>query len=590
MIMVQEQQMPQNNYSNVGMPEISEKDKQEIEKNKQEIEKLKKYVVKKYPFTLAMGLIPPQIIPKIEEEEKIPEKERNEKRVHVAVIIPEDNFKNIPKIKDDLVKFSKDLKQKLWFHIITPVDVWNFFMDSRYDLGSAISMSYPIYDKGLLGALRVAEVHKDLVLKKFEKYVSSYVIAGSLVRGTATKTSDIDVFVIIDDTDVKRMPRLELKERLRGIIYEYISTAQSIAGTKNKLEPQIYLLTDFWESVKDAHPVMFTFIRDGIPLYDRGTFIPWKLLLKMGKIKPSPEAIDMFMSMGDKTDKMAKRRLLDIVVQDIYWGVLTPSQALLMLYGLPPPVPKDTPRIFKEIFVDKEKVLEKRYAKILDEIVKIYKDYEHEKVKEIKGAKVDKLLKDSEDYIKRLKQLREQIEDISYKDSFFKVEKETFELLKNLFGNKPRKKLIEIFEKELVKKAKMPPKSMSILKDIEKVSSSIKKGKISKRDIDRTRKDASVLINELIDYGQRCDFVAIDKSRMQIITEDKKRYDLVITNSGTFLIDGTKISKIGNEIEESSIDELNKAIEEQKGKLQTRANAEIFGKLKENLGNFDIVL
>ena len=36
-----------------------------------------------------------------------------------------------------------------------------------------------------------------------------------------TKTSDVDVFVI-DDTDVKRMSRLELLEKLRGIIYHIL--------------------------------------------------------------------------------------------------------------------------------------------------------------------------------------------------------------------------------------------------------------------------------------------------------------------------------------------------------------------------------
>ena len=73
-------------------------------------------------------------------------------------------------------------------------------MDQKFELSGAISMSYPLYDTGILGALRVAEVHKSLVLQKFEKYVVSYVIGGSLVRGDAIKTSDVDVFVIINDT------------------------------------------------------------------------------------------------------------------------------------------------------------------------------------------------------------------------------------------------------------------------------------------------------------------------------------------------------------------------------------------------------
>ena len=46
----------------------------------------------------------------------------------------------------------------------------------------------------------------------------------------------------------------------------------------------------------------------------------------------------------------------------------------------------------------------------MEKVVGIYKDYEHEKIKEIKGAEVDKLVKDTEDYLKRLKELREQIE------------------------------------------------------------------------------------------------------------------------------------------------------------------------------------
>jgi len=212
---------------------------------------------------------------------------------------------------------------------------------------------------GILGALRVAQIHKSLVLKKFEKYVYSYVLGGSIVRGEAIKTSDVDVYIIIDDTDVKRMPRLELKEKLRNIVYSYVMQARELAGVKNELHVQVWLLTEFWDGVKDANPVFYTVLRDAVALYDRGGFLPWKLLLKMGKIKPSPESIDMFMSMGDKTQDIVKRKLLDIVMSDIYWSVITPSQGILMLYGLPPQGVKETVREIKNIFVDKEKCLKK---------------------------------------------------------------------------------------------------------------------------------------------------------------------------------------------------------------------------------------
>ena len=569
-----------------GMPEISEHEKKEIDKQKKELDKLKGNITKKYPFTIAIGILPQQYVPKIEQEENIPESEKNEKRIHIVHIIPEEQFKNIPKIKKELLELTKEMKPKAWFHIITPVDIWNFLMDSRYDLSSAVAMAFPLYDKGLLGALRVAEVHKSLVLRKFEKYVSSYVIAGSLVRGTATKTSDIDVFVIIDDTDVKRMPRLELRERLRSIIYQYIPEASAIAGVKNKLEPQIYLLTDFWEAVKDAHPVMFTFIRDGVALYDKGTFTPWKLLLKMGKIKPSPEAIDMFMSMGDKTADTVNRRLIDAMI-DIYYGVLTPSQALLMLYGLAPPTHKETPTVFKEIFHDKEKLIEAKYVKTLERAVRLFKDYEHGKLKKMKGEEIDTLLKEMEDYIKRMKQLREQIEKAVQKKTIEQIEHEVFEILANLLGKKSRKELISTFDKELVKKGKMPQKMLSIIKDIETAVADMKKGKT--KNAESVRKDSVILMNHLIDYGQRCDLVAIDKSRMQIIYKNN-RAELIFTEQEAFLIEGQSIKKITDKVENSNPEALNKAIASQKGKLQIKFSPKIFELIRKELGDFEIVI
>jgi hypothetical protein len=84
-------------------------------------------------------------------------------------------------------------KPKIWLNIITPVDLWNYCLDSKFDIVEAMGMCYPLHDKGILGALRVAQIHKSLCLRKFEKYIYSYVIGGSLVRGETKPTSDVDV-------------------------------------------------------------------------------------------------------------------------------------------------------------------------------------------------------------------------------------------------------------------------------------------------------------------------------------------------------------------------------------------------------------
>ncbi len=588
----------ENKYSDKKIPMPQTEVQKEMEKTKKELEKIKSAVVKKFPFIQAIGILPPQGLKDfIEEElgENVPKEqfEKLAKKIHLFIAVPEEKFKDIAKIKKEIVEEVEKAKQNVWVHVKTPVDVWEICLDSKFEMISAIATSFPLHDKGFLGALRVAEIHKSLVLHKFDKYVVSYVIAGSLVRGEAIKTSDVDVFIVINDTDVKRMPRVELKERLRAMIYQYIEEASAIAGVKNKLSPQIYLLTEFWESVKDAQPVIFTFIRDGIPLYDRGTFMPWKALLKMGKLKPSPEAIDMFMSMGEKTVKRAKLALLDILIHDIYWGVITPSQALLMLYGLPPPTPKQTVAEMEKIFLEKEKMLEKKYILILEKIVSLYKDYEHEKLKEISGTEIDKLLKDTEDYLKRLNELRVQIEKNSQEKTIEQIYKDVFSLLEIILGKKSQEKLVQEFERALVKTGKVQEQSLRILNDIIHARTEFKKGKSTVHKIEEARKGSTLLINELIDYSQRKDLVNLDKTKMRVKYRDgekEKFAELIAANGIVFLMRENSISKITSKIENSNIEELSKVMEEQKVKRNVEIPSKTFEILKKELGEFEISL
>lgn len=570
------------------IPKNSEKEVKEMEKAKKELEKLKNFIIKKYSFTQALSLLPPQSISLFIEEEEVPKE--TEKYIHLCMIIPEEKLKEIPKIKQEIVKEVEKAKEKIWLHIKTPIDIWELCLDSKFELTQSIAMSFPLYDKGILGALRVAEIHKSLVLNKFEKYVVSYVIAGSLVRGEAIKTSDVDVFVIINDTDVKRMPRVELKERLRGIIYQYVEQAKALAGVKNKLEPQIYLLTDFWEGVKDAHPVMFTFIRDGIPLYDRGTFMPWKALLKMGKLKPSPEAIDMFMSLGENSMKRAKAGLLDIAVQDIYWGVTTPSQAMLMLYGLSPPAPKHLAEEMRKVFFEKEKMLEKKYIDILEKIVKLYKDYEHEKVKEVSGKQIDDLIRDMNDYLKRLKELKEQIEKRTHEKTIIQIYDDVFHLLTTLIGKKPQAKILEDFEKIYVKKGKFTNQHLRIIKDVITAKAEFKKGKMNAHKVDEARKNAVILINDLIEYQQRQDLSVFEKGKLKIKYGKDKLAEGIICNGKFFLIRENKISKIDEKISDSTLEDLNSSLENQKSQKEFNINPKVFETLKKEIGDFEISL
>jgi uncharacterized protein (UPF0332 family) len=310
----------------------------------------------------------------------------------------------------------------------------------------------------------------------------------------------------------------------------------------------------------------------------------------MGKLKPSPEAIDMFMSMGDNTIKRAKRALLDIVIGDLYWSVLTPSQALLMLYGLPPPTPKQVVGEMKRVFMTKEKMLEKKYLDILEEIVKYYKDYEHEKVKEIEGKKVDKLIKDTEDYLKRLGELREQIEKRAQEKTIEQIYKDVFELLKIILGKKSQADLISNFEKIFVNKGKFPANSLRILNKIVDARKEFKKGKSNSHKVDSARKDAAVLINSLIEYSQRCDLAILEKGKMMIKFGKNEMAEILNADDKTFFIQGNIIKKIDNKIEITDMTEMAKAIENQKTKSSVVIKPKVFEILKKEVGDFEIVL
>ncbi len=575
--------------------------KKKMDKTQKEIEKFKTEFLKKHKSIEAIGIIPAQAAKKIEEEYEISEEDAKKGLIHILAIIPEKQFKSIGQIRLDAITIAKKINDKFWLHVMTPVDFWNLGLDSKFEVMEAIAMSYPIADKGILSHIRVAQIHKSLVLKKFEKYVTSYVVGGSLTTGTTKKDSDVDVFIVIDDTDVKRMPRLELKEKLRGIIYSYIQEAEAIAGVnKNTLNVQVYLMTEFWEAVKDAHPVMFTFIRDGIPLYDRGTFLPWKSLLRMGKIKPSPEAIDMFMSSGNKLKETVEKRIFDVATLDLFWGISTPTQGVLMLYGLAPPNVYETVKQFKEVFVNKEKLVEQKYADILEEIIiKVWKKYEHGKLKpgDISGKELDRLSKNAVDYIQRLKELREQIEKRIQEKSIEQIYNDVFGMLGALLKKKSEASILKEFNEKIIQEGRFPPRFLDNLKLISKTKQNVVKTKNSKKkdnltlkqsqNVDNARKLATEITTALAEYTQRCELAAMEKSRFLVKTRETTAEIFFLAN--TFIIQGSKIQKIsGNKLVRSNPKELQEQLVARKGK-ETKIDLGSFKILKKVFGKFDLV-
>ena len=580
-----------------SLPEDLPKDvKEKLEKTKKTLESFKKKAIKEIDNVIGVSLLPPPI-PKDGEKPEL-------KKISVLILINDDEVENKGELLDKSLKAVEKLKKDIDENIdpqpMLVSELRQACFDQKYDIINLIAMSAILHDpKDILKALKIAEVHKGMTLKKFDKYIVSYIAMGSLFRGDAT-SHDIDVAVIVDDTDVKKMSRFELRDKLGAIIRGYGYDAESITGVKKLFHVQVYILTDFWDAVKDAHPVMFTILRDGVPLFDRGVFMPWRLLLKMGKIKPSQEAIDTHMDLGKKLIQRAENKLIGIVAEDIYYSVLNPAQAALMLYGIAPPTPKETVKLLDEVFVKKSKLLDKKYVDILDRIIKMFKDIEHLKIKYVSGKEVDKLMGDAKIFLEGISKLFDKIEKQKEKERVSDLYIYSIQVARDILAEEgvmkvPEDSLINVFKEKLVDTGLMPEVILKQLREIVKAKEDYEAKRLSKHEIEKVRRTTSDFNRVLIGYLQRKRGVELSRSKIQIKYGDKYAEVLLLDKIAFIILDidakerEVQKANLTNEgglkdIKKSSLEELEGHIKEIKLPKHVFIKEKLFEDLKNLFG------
>jgi uncharacterized protein (UPF0332 family)/predicted nucleotidyltransferase len=563
---------------NLALEKLPKDVQEKLKAIKTKLDKFQKKVVEKFDtYIVGIALLPP---PKPQEGEQ--KQEIDKDKINVLVLIDDSDSKKMSKLelKDKLTAImdgiAKEIDKNITPQALIISELWQNCYDGKNDLLQLIAMSAPIYDKGMLAAVKISEVHKTMVLKKFEKYIVSYVLAGSIVQGRATSTSDIDVWIVIDDTDVKKMTRAELKDKLRAIIIGIGIEAGELTGIKNKLNIQVYILTDFWDSLREANPIIFTLLRDGVPFYDRGIFMAWKQLLKMGKIKPSAEAIDMFMGSGEQMLKRVELKLKDIGMEDIYYAILTPSQAALMLHGIPPPAPKETAALMREIFVQKEKLLEDKFIKTLERVVETRKAIEHGEKKDISGKEIDELLSESDKYLKRIKRLFTQIERIKEEGDMVKIYDTVVTIIRDVLKIEgvekvEDEKVVKFFEDELISQGKIPAKFLRILNEILKAKKDYDDKKLTKLEVEKVKKDSNEFIKFLVEYLQRKRGREMERAKIRV-KHGNRFGEVILLGEEAFIIHDVdheekeiskaKIKEDGSlsTVQKSSLEELEKAL------------------------------
>jgi uncharacterized protein (UPF0332 family) len=553
------------------LPKLSPEMQARVTALKPSLDKFQKQLLKTHSkYVTGLSILPP---PKpLPAQPGYPAPKVDPNQIDLFILVDDGSNKGetrnqlIVKLTDVSTKIAKGIDKNLKPQVMLISELKEACYDAKYDIISMIATSGIFYDKGLLSAIKVSELHKNMVVRKFEKYVMSYIAVGSLFRGDSAP-NDIDVAVLIDDTDVKKMSRYELRDKLRSIIINYGYEAGQKTGVKADFHIQTYILTDFWENVKDANPVIFTMLRDGVPLYDRGVFMPWKLLLKMGRIKPSPEAIDMNMEVGDKLIKRTKQKLLSVVGEDLFYAVMNPTQAALMLYGIPPPTPKEAVKLMQEIYVKKEKLIEQKYVDILEKIRQTFKDIEHKELKEISGKEVDKLLKDCQSYLDRIKKLFAAIQDRNEKEAITDIHATALNITKDLLEEMDVKKisvaaLPTLFKKYVCDKEKVPLKYNGMLKDIIKAKKDYTAKKLTKQELNKVRRESREYIRLVLNLLDSKRALALSKSKISFSWGKSKLGEVILFEKVAFVMkDVSKRDEImmGSIAKDGSLQNLSKS-------------------------------
>ncbi len=586
------------------MQNFSEKDlppeaKEKLEKIKSKLDTLRdRLVARLKKYVCGVALLPP---PQPEEG-----KQPDTSKIHVLILIDDTDSQRLNRLelKEKLDKTVGEICKATDKNIVPQTvilsELWQSCYDAKYEALQMVAMAAPVHDTGMLAAVKIAEIHKSMVLKKFEKYIVSYVLSGSLVRGEATEKSDIDVMVIIDDTDVKKMTRAELKDKLRAIIIGMGIEAGEMTGIRNKLNIQVYILTDFWDSLKEANPIIFTLLRDGVPFYDRGLFMPWKQMLRLGKIKPSQEAIDMFMGSGDQMIKRVKLKLREIGMEDTYYAILTPSQAALMLFGIPPPAPRETARLMREIFVRKEKLLEEKFVKILEQNIQVRKDLEHGTKEDLTGKQIDELLENADIYLKRINRLFREIEKSKEKESVLQIYDNAVTAVRDVLRLEGVEKvrdgdILSAFRASLTHTGLVPEKYDRMLRQIIKAREDYRDKKLSRTDIVNIQKRGNEFIRHMVEHMQRRRGRELERARIRVKHGSRFGEVLLLDNVAYIVhdidhqegeISKARVAEDGSlhSIEKSSINELESAISGLKMPPKVYVKEKIFENLREIFG------
>jgi predicted nucleotidyltransferase/uncharacterized protein (UPF0332 family) len=244
--------------------------------------------------------------------------------------------------------------------------------------------------------------------KKFDRLIKATILFGSQAKNSATKDSDIDIIIVIDDAAIKW--DLELVSWYR----EELGKLVSMQNYPKELHINTIKLTTWWHDLLEGDPVLINIVRYGEALIDSGGFYnPIKALLIQGKIHSTPEAVYNLLQRAPNHLGRSKASVLS-AIEGVYWTMVDSSQAALMTAGKIPPSPEHVPELLTKTFVDSG-MLKSTYVKNYSDIFALHKSISHGKINAVKGNDIDQWQLIAEDFMLTMTKLVDSLIDASKK-------------------------------------------------------------------------------------------------------------------------------------------------------------------------------
>ncbi|PIN80810.1 hypothetical protein COV13_03005 [Candidatus Woesearchaeota archaeon CG10_big_fil_rev_8_21_14_0_10_32_9] len=230
------------------------------------------------------------------------------------------------------------------------------------------------------------EIHAEL-----KELLKGIVLFGSAAR-KKEGVNDIDLLLIVDDVTIRLTP--EMTQAYRLIV------EQTVEKVSDKIHVTSMKFTSFWEYVRAGDPIAVNILRDGYALIDTGFFDPLQVMLKQGRIRPSPEALWAYFNRAPRTLENSRNRLIDSCY-DLYWAVIDSAHAALMSINEVPPSPEHVADVLEEKLI-RPKLLEKKYSATMRKFYGLSKDLASKKKTYVSGEEFDKLYDEAKEFVETM--------------------------------------------------------------------------------------------------------------------------------------------------------------------------------------------